>query len=110
MLISQDKLKAIDAKLIQFYVIDPNADGGGTFKLLAKTPTVGNNFYDYLILFEHEDIKVVKATLEFLLAFQLACHDDFILHVDLNTLCKLGMNVAPELLDTDFYQADKLSE
>lgn len=97
LMVSQDRLKAIDAKLIQFYVIDPNADGGGTFKLLAKTPTVRNNFYDYLILFEHENIEVVKATLEFLLAFQLACPDDFILNIELPNLYNLGMKYSPEL-------------
>ena len=96
MLISQSGLTAIDATQIQFYVIDTNADGGGTFKLLAKTPTVENNFYEYLILFEHEDIEVVKATLEFLLVFQLACHDDFVLNVDLPNLYNLGMKYSPK--------------
>lgn len=103
-LISHDHLKAVDARNIDFYYISPDKNFRGKFALLAKTQKspAEDGCYDFLILFEHEDIQIVKATMKFLLAFQIACPDDFILHVDLDSLYKLGMKVAPELLRQEF--------
>lgn len=84
--VSQDELKAIAADKIDFFVINGERNGRGKFPLLAKTPVDSNNFYDYLILFEHEDIALVKTVLAELLVFLNDSPDDFILHVDLPDL------------------------
>ena len=85
-LVSQDELKAIAADKIDFFVINGERNARGVFTLLAKTPVDSNNFYDYLILFEHEEITTVKAVLASLLVFLNYSPDDFILHVDLPDL------------------------
>lgn len=95
MLISQDRLKAIPFSQIQFFVIMPECGIDGKFKLLAKSPTTENNFYDYLILFKHEDIEVVKQVMQFLAKgkFLTPYNDDEknIIIVDLPELYKIGM-------------------
>jgi len=84
--VSQDELKAIATDKIDFFVINGERNARGKYSLLAKTPVDSNNFYDYLILFEHEDIALVKAVLASLLVFLNNSPDDFILHVDLPNL------------------------
>lgn len=64
--ISQDRMKAIEASAIKFFVIPKDRNERGNFNLLAKTPDVDGNFYDYLILFEHKDLNVVNHVLRFL--------------------------------------------
>lgn len=103
--LSQSGLTAIDEDKIQFFAIDPQADGGGTFKLLTKTPVVQNNFYEYLILFEHEDIEVVKHVMRFLANRQFTPRNVLrehknILVVDLPDLYDYGMKkITPDLLN-----------
>lgn len=65
--ISQDRMKAIEASAIKFFVIPKDRNGRGNFNLLAKSPDVDSgNFYDYLILFEHKDLNVVMHVMNFL--------------------------------------------
>ena len=93
-LISQDGLKAIDASAIKFFVIPKDRNERGNFNLLAKTPDVDGNFYDYLILFEHEDLNVVKHVMRFLGNNTAIIPDDDqknILVIDLPDLYRHGM-------------------
>ena len=95
-LISQDGLKAIGYDKIQFFVIPKDRNERGNFNLLAKTPNVeGNNFYEYLILFEHENLAVVNQVMCFLAAGKIFVpYDDDeknLLFVDLPELYKHGM-------------------
>lgn len=93
-LISQDGLKAIAYDKIQFFVItkDENTDEKNFF-LMAKTPTVNDHFYDYLILFEHEDIAVVKQVMRFLVIgdFTIPGGNPKLIFVDLQHLYLYGM-------------------
>lgn len=59
-LISQDGLKAIDADRVEFFAILPQPNPDGKFQLFVRTPTPQNSYYEYLILFAHEDIDIVK--------------------------------------------------
>lgn len=93
--VSQDELKAIATDKIDFFVINGERNGRGKYSLLAKTPVDSNNFYEYLVMFEHEDIALVKTVLANLLVFLNDSPDDFILHIDL-----------PDL--QHFFNADKL--
>ena len=102
--LSQDGLKAIDENIIQFFVIAPKADSGGTFKLLAKSPVDTGEFYEYLILFKHENIEVVKHVMRFLANGKFIIPDGTeeknLLIVDLPSLYEYGMKkIAPELLN-----------
>ena len=94
-LISQDRLKAIPLSKIQFFVITPECNSDGDFQLLAKSPTAENNFYDYLILFKHKDIEIVKRVMQFLANgnFLTPFDDDKkgIIIADLPELYKRGM-------------------
>lgn len=113
MLVSQDGLKAIDAKKIDFYYILSGGNSRGNYPLYVKTPkspVEDGEGFDLLLLFEHEDIAVVKAVMEFLIEYQFICPDNCILHVNLNELCNYGMKVAPELLETDFKQRKNSAE
>ena len=91
--ISRDGLKAIYADLIDFFTILPERNADGKFRLLAKTPTQ-NDFYEFLILFEHEDIDVVKRVMRFLangqFFFPVDDNSDLIV-VDLPDLYKHGL-------------------
>ena len=93
MLISQDKLKAIEFEKIGFFVVNDSQNMRGNYNLLAKTPKFDGGFYEYLILFEHENIEVLKDVMRFFPAFQLAMPDNFILHVDLPTLYNCAMKI-----------------
>ena len=100
-LISQDGLKAIEASKIEFLVIPDIKNFRGNFNLLAKTHVDDNNFYDYLILFEHENIEVVKHVMRFLANDEIIPYDDKtnLLVVDLPNLYRHGMKqIAPEML------------
>ena len=94
-LISQDGLKAIDASAIKFLVVLPDKNQRGNFSLVAKTPICTENFYDYLILFEHEDLNVVKHVLRFLASDKIFiphdAEDTNIIVVDLPDLYRHGM-------------------
>lgn len=93
-LISQDGLKAIDYDKIQFFVIPEDRNERGNFNLLAKTPNVGaNTFYEYLILFEHENLFVVSQVMCFLAAGKFIMHDsdEPLIFVDLPNLYLYGM-------------------
>ena len=94
-LISQDRLKAIPAENINFFTISPDPDKNGKFYLFAKPPTTRNDYYDYLILFEHENLNVVKEVMMFLAnGIWLIPYDDDnqnLLVVDLPDLYKHGM-------------------
>ncbi len=94
-LISQDGLKAIAYDKIQFFVItkDENTDEKN-FLLMAKTPTGNGNFYDYLILFKHEDIAVVKQVMCFLAVgnFTILEGEQKLIFVDLQHLYLYGMS------------------
>lgn len=92
--ISQDRLKAISEDEVKFFAILPERKNG-KFRLFAKTPTVDTNYYDYLILFEHENIEVVKNVMKFLAnGIFLIPHDSEkqnVLVVDLPDLYRHGM-------------------
>ncbi|MBR0316188.1 MAG: hypothetical protein IJQ99_04930 [Synergistaceae bacterium] len=96
-LISQDRLKAIPAENIKFFTISPDPDKNGKFYLFAKPPTTRNDYYDYLILFEHENLNVVKEVMMFLAnGIWLIPYDDDnqnLLVVDLPDLYKHGMKI-----------------
>ena len=105
MIVSQDGLKAISAQKVDFLVVHSEKNSSGKFNLLAKTPTRDNNFYDYLIMFEHENIEVVKHVMRFLAGNQIVVpRDDTsnLLVVDLPDLYAHGMKkIAPELLTAE---------
>ena len=99
MLISQDGLKAIDTEKIDFYAILPDRSSNGKFRLFAKTPAVSNNYYDYLILFEHENIEVVKHVMRFLainVTFLPVARKNEALFVELPDLYRHGMKEIEE--------------
>lgn len=103
MLISQDGLKAISAADVKFFVIPKDRNERGKFNLLTKTPAVSGNYYDYLILFEHENIEVVKHVMRFLANDEVFIPYDAeeknVLVIDLPDLYRHGMKeIAPELL------------
>lgn len=103
MLISQDGLKAISAADVKFFVISKDRNERGKFNLLAKTPAVSGNYYDYLALFEHENIEVVKHVMRFLANNKVFIPHDAeeknVLVIDLPDLYRHGMKeIAPELL------------
>lgn len=78
--VSQDRLKAIAPDKIGFFVINGERNERGKFNLLAKAPVDSNNFFDYLILFEHEDIEVVKNVMIFL------ANGQFLIPSEVNTV------------------------
>lgn len=94
-LISQDGLKAIAYDKIQFFAITKDDNNGVDFLLLAKPPitAINGTFYDYLILFEHEDISVVKQVMRFLAAgdFTIPEGEQKLIFVDLQHLYLYGM-------------------
>lgn len=94
-LISQDGLKAIATDRIEFFLIIDERNKLGKFKLFAKTRINSNTFFDYLSMFEDEDVEVVKKVLRFLVAGGVtAPHSgdkDKYLVVDLPDLYKCGM-------------------
>lgn len=90
-LISQDGLKAIAADKIDFFVIPEDRNQRKNFTLLAKTPKSDNGFYEFLIMFEHEDIEVVKQVMRFLTVFTTSQNDFDIVNVDLKDLYERGM-------------------
>lgn len=97
-LISQDGLKAINYDKIQFFTIQLEkhaADTVDTFSLYAKTPVVNGNFFDYLLLFEHEDISVVKHVMRFLAVgdFTIPEGEPKLIIVDLPNLYRYGMKI-----------------
>ena len=75
--------------------------------LLAKTPIINSgNVYDYLIMFEHENVEVVKHVMRFLAnGVFLVPHDTEegnVMIVDLPDLYRHGMKkIAPELLTAE---------
>lgn len=90
--ISQGGLTAIDQKNILFFVISSPNTQEPTFKLLAKTPAADNNFYDYLILFQHENVEVVKHVMRFLAnGVFLSIDNSNLLVVDLPDLYQYGL-------------------
>lgn len=100
-LTSQNRMNAIDVNSITFFVIPPDKSNCGNFMLMAKTPYVNSNFYDYLILFEHENLNVVKHVMSFLTSDTIRIpHDDEdknSIVVDLPNLYRYGMKkIAPE--------------
>lgn len=100
-LTSQNRMNAIDVNSITFFVIPPDKSKSGNFMLMAKTPYVNDNFYDYLILFEHENLNVVKHVMRFLTSDTIRIpHDDEdknSIVVDLPNLYRYGMKkIAPE--------------
>ena len=105
-LISQDGLKAIDIAKIDFYYIPPDKNIRGKYCFQAKSAKspAENGYYDFLNLFEHENIETVKAVMKFLVAFQFSCPDDYILQVDLPELARLGMKGSLLLSKSDFEQ------
>lgn len=89
-------MKAIAANEIKFFVIPKDRNERGNFYLLAKTPYVAeSNFYEYLILFEHEDLNVVNHVMRFIGngTFFIPDDDDEknILVIDLPDLYRHGM-------------------
>lgn len=111
-LLSQDGLKAIDASRIDFYYILPERNVRRKFVLQAKSPKspAENGYYDFLNLFEHEDVEVVKAAMKILITAQMTCTRDFIMIIDLPNLYKVGMKVAPELAEAYFKQGKDSAE
>ena len=95
--ISQDRMKAIESSAIKFFVIPKDRNERGNFILLAKSPDVANgNFYDYLILFEHEDLNVVNHVMRFLASGKILIpyndkREQNILVIDLPELYRHGM-------------------
>lgn len=103
-LISQDKLKAIDIDKIAFYYIPKNTENdsdGVKYSLYAKTPFINGEFYDLIRLFRHKNLNVVKNVMRFLANGQFlipyADGNKNILVVDLPELYKHGMKTE------DFY-------
>lgn len=93
-LISQDGLKAIDSKRIDFLSIFPDKNSDGNFSLFVKT-TIPYGPYENIILFEHENIELVKHVMRFIangiFFFPRDDDDNNLLHVDLPELYKYGM-------------------
>ena len=88
-------MKAIAANEIKFFVIPKDRNERGNFYLLAKTPYVAeSNFYEYLILFEHGDLNVVKHVMRFIGNGTFFIPDDDeknIMVIDLPDLYRHGM-------------------
>ena len=92
-LVSQDGKKAIDAKDILFYRIYTKDDGKN---ILMVEPSRENNETDYfgmLIMFEHQNISVVKKVMRFLARgiFFIPRGADEIIDIQIPTLYKFGM-------------------
>ena len=105
MLISQDGLKAIDADKIDFYYIMSNKNQRDRYTLQAKSPKfpAENGYYDFLNLFEHEDIKVVKKVLRFLVYLKNSLNgQSLIVDVDIPKLKRFGFNCMKEESNPDF--------
>lgn len=98
MLISQDGLKAIDTNKIDFYYIIASNNDYSKNRLMAKAPKfpAEEGYYDFLILFEHEDIDVVKRVMRFLANGQFffpADDNSNLIVVDLPDLYKHGLQL-----------------
>lgn len=108
MLISQDRLKAIDTDKIDFYYIVPNKNQHDKYMLQAKSPKspAENGYYDFLNLFEHEDIEVVKEVLRFLVYLKNSLNgQSLIVDVDIPNLKRFGFNRMKEESKSDFEQS-----
>lgn len=104
-LLSQDGLKAISASRVDFLVIPKDRNERGNFNLLVKTPTVSGNFYEYMVMFEHENLEVVKHVMHFLIGDTISIPNDAenktVISIDIPNLYRYGMKeIAPELLTT----------
>ena len=94
LLISQDGLKAIPVDKIEFYYIAPTKNQRGNYLLQVKSPKMPalEGYYDFLNMFEHEDVEVVKKVMRFLVYLQNSTKESLVVDVNLPQLNRFGFN------------------
>lgn len=87
--ISQDGLKAIDSREIQYYFITGQAN---CYQILVmpKNRDSGDK-WNVLSLFRHKNLKVVKQVMRFISNYAINAKANAIVDVDIESLCELGM-------------------